>query len=69
MNSPAPCPIPLPEISFNSEQMLTLGALRDLYQEQHGLFTRRELAGLRFVRWLYKSGKLTDGCERTQKVA
>ena len=69
MNSPTPCPIPLPEISFNREQLLTLTALRDLYQEHHGLFTRHELARLRFVRWLYRTGRLTDRCERTQKVA
>jgi hypothetical protein len=48
--------------------MLILTALRDLYQEQHGVFTQRELARLRFVRWLDRSGKLTDGCERTQKA-
>jgi hypothetical protein len=49
--------------------MLTLSALRDLYQEQHGFFTQRELGRLRFVRWLYRTDKLTDGREPTQKVA
>jgi hypothetical protein len=69
MNSPTPHPIPPPEITFNSEQLLTLSALRALYQEQHGFFTQRELAHLRFVRWLYRTGKLTEGCEDEQKVA
>jgi hypothetical protein len=53
MNGPTPLPIPPPGITFNRQQMLTLTALRDLYQEQHGFFTQRELTHLRFVRWLY----------------
>ncbi len=69
MNHPARHPISQREISFNSEQMRTLTALRALYQEHHGLFTQRELAHLRFVHWLYRSGKLTDGREDDQKVA
>jgi hypothetical protein len=69
MNHPAQCPIPQLEISFNSEQMLTLTALRALYQEHHGIFTQRELAHLRFVHWLYRTGKVTDGREDDQKVA
>jgi hypothetical protein len=69
VNSPTPHPITAPEITFNREQMLTLSALRDLYQEQAGFFTQRELAGLRFVPWLYRTDKLTDGRERRQKVA
>jgi hypothetical protein len=56
-------------MSFNSEQMRTLTELRALYQEHHGLFTQRELAHLRFVRWLYRSGTLANGCDRPQKVA
>jgi len=69
VNSPTPYPIPPPEITFNREQMLTLSALRDLYQEQHGFFTQRELGRLRFVRWLYRTSKLTEGHEDEQKVA
>jgi hypothetical protein len=69
VNSPAPRSIPAPEITFNREQMLTLSALRDLYQEQHGVFTQRELACLRFVRWHFRTGRLSDGRERRQKVA
>jgi hypothetical protein len=49
--------------------MLTLSALRALYQEQHGLFTQRELARLRFVRWHYRTGKVAEGREDEQKVA
>jgi hypothetical protein len=69
VNSPTPRPIVAPEITFNREQTLTLSALRDLYQEQHGFFTQRELGRLRFVRWLYRTDELTDGRERRQKVA
>jgi hypothetical protein len=67
MNSPTPHPITAPEITFNREQMRTLSALRELYQEQSGFFTQRELAGLRFVRWLDRTDKLTDGRERRQR--
>jgi hypothetical protein len=63
MNYPARYPIPQREISLNSEQMRILTELRALYQEHHGIFTHRELAHLRFVRWLYRTGKLTDGRE------
>jgi hypothetical protein len=69
VNSPNPHPITAPEITFNREQRLTLSALRDLYQEHHGFFTQRELDRLRFVRWLYRTDRLTDGRERRQKVA
>ena len=69
MNTPTPGPMVAPEISFNREQMPTLSALRDLYQEQHGFFTQRELGRLRFVPRLYRTDKLTDGRERRQKVA
>jgi len=68
MNSPIRHSTTPPEILFNSQEMLTLNALRDLYQEHPGFFTQRELAGLRFVRWLYRTGKLTEGCEDEQKV-
>jgi hypothetical protein len=47
--------------------MRTLSALRELYQEQHGFFTQRELAHLRFVHWLDRTDKLTDGRERRQR--
>jgi hypothetical protein len=69
VNSPTPHPIVAPEITFNREQMLTLSALCDLYQDQHGFFTQRQLGRLRFVRRLCRTDGLTDGQERKQKVA
>jgi hypothetical protein len=67
MSRPIPHTITPSEATFNTQQMITLSVLRELYQEQHGFFTQRELAGLRFVRWLYRTDKLTDGRERRQR--
>lgn len=32
--------------------------LRARYQQDHDLFSRQELARLRFVRWLYQTGRV-----------
>jgi len=32
--------------------------LRDRYRQDHDLFGSQELARLRFVRWLYQTGRL-----------
>ena len=34
-------------------------ALRERYQQDRDLFSARERARLRFVRWLYRTGRLT----------
>lgn len=37
------------------EEIAALRALRDTYLEGHGLFTQREMAHLRFMRWLVQN--------------
>lgn len=46
-----------PPIDTSAEQE-TLSRHRDRYQQGHDLFTGQELARLRFVRWLYETGRL-----------
>lgn len=43
---------------FTSVEAQALRALRDRYQQGRDLFTDRELARLRFLRWLYETGKI-----------
>jgi hypothetical protein len=39
-------------------QQQALYRLRARYQQDRDLFSRQELARLRFVRWLYQAGRL-----------
>lgn len=43
---------------FTSVEAQALRALRDRYQQGRDLFADRELARLRFLRWLYETGKI-----------
>jgi len=43
---------------FTPEQLLTLRTLRMRYGEDHDYFSERELAKLRFLRWLLESRHL-----------
>ena len=45
-------------VSFTRAQSRTLRTLRSRYQQDHDLFSAQELAHLRFVRWLYLTGRL-----------
>jgi hypothetical protein len=49
----------LPETAFTTAQLRSLAAFRNRYQEDRGMFTTRELARLRFLRWLTQTGRLT----------
>jgi hypothetical protein len=41
-------------------QQQVLRTLRARYAQHHDLFSQAELARLRFVRWLYRTGRLAD---------
>lgn len=45
-------------LSFTGEEWRTLRGLRRRYQQDHDLFSATERAHLRFLRWLYQSGRL-----------
>ena len=45
--------------TFTAEQQRVLEALRQQYRQDRDFFTARERAHLRFLRWLYHSGRLT----------
>lgn len=49
-----------PEPDFTETQSALLGALRARYQQDHDLFTGRELSHLRFMRWLQETHPATD---------
>ncbi|HKO24616.1 MAG TPA: hypothetical protein VJY65_07740 [Chloroflexota bacterium] len=44
--------------TFSTRERRALCALRARYQQNRDLFNRRELAYLRFLRWLYRTGQL-----------
>ncbi len=44
--------------AYTSEEWHSLRRLRDRCQENRDLWTERELAHLRFVRWLAQTGRL-----------
>jgi hypothetical protein len=46
------------EEAVTAELTRTWQALRNRYQEDQDLFTARELAHLRFLRWLVRTGRL-----------
>jgi hypothetical protein len=41
-----------------SEERHALHTLRERYQHDHDFFSARELARLRFLRWLYETGRV-----------
>lgn len=45
--------------TFTDTQRDRLCALREHFGSDRDLFNKQELARLRFVRWLYDSGRLT----------
>jgi hypothetical protein len=55
----APASTAHPENAFTTEQRRSLATLRDRYLENRGIFGHRELAHLRFLRWLTLTGRLT----------
>jgi hypothetical protein len=44
--------------TFTRPQWRALRALRERYQQDRDLFSARSRARLRFVRWLYRTGRL-----------
>lgn len=47
-------------VSFTSSESQALEALRNRYHENRDLFAERELARLRFLRWLYETGRVAS---------
>lgn len=47
-------------ITFTRTQWRVLRALRASYAQDPDLWTDRELAHLRFLRWLYRTGRLAS---------
>lgn len=45
-------------IDLTGEEQKALAALRARYDESQDVFSRRELASLRFLRWLVRTGRL-----------
>jgi hypothetical protein len=46
--------------TFSAPEWRALAALHARFQEGHDLFSERELAHLRFLRWLREEGRLAD---------
>lgn len=49
-----------PEMNFTENQSALLGELRTRYQQDHDLFSGRELSHLRFMRWLREAHPATE---------
>ena len=45
-------------LMFSADEWHALNALRERYKQQRDLFSARELAHLRFMRWLSHTGRL-----------
>ena len=45
--------------AYTPEEWQSLRRLRDRYQESRDVWTERELARLRFMRWLVQTGRLS----------
>ncbi len=60
MSRPISSPIAptVPMAAFTADQWEALGRLRDRYPREAEYFSSQELARLRFVRWLYRTGRL-----------
>jgi hypothetical protein len=50
--------------AFTGAERVALWELRVRYRTSGDLFGRQELARLRFVRWLYRTGRLTASARR-----
>jgi hypothetical protein len=50
--------MPVPPPAFTPAQWQALHALHTRYQQDRDLFSARERARLRFLRWLYRMGRL-----------
>lgn len=64
MNDHVAAPAPDPNVqpcldSYNEEEWCALMALQWSYQQGHDLLSARELARLRFLRWLVDTGRIT----------
>lgn len=44
--------------AFTTAERRTLRALRSRYQEDNDRFSDREMARLRFIRWLHQTGRV-----------
>jgi hypothetical protein len=53
-----PALAPATAYNFTVPEWAALFALRMRYQQYHEILSARELAHLRFIRWLYRSGRL-----------
>ena len=51
-------PAAIADTAFTVEQARALEAMRSRFREHHDLFTRRELARLRFLRWLVRTARV-----------
>jgi hypothetical protein len=58
MTKPTDASLLSDDTSSAPEQMAALYSLRASYRESHGLFSPREMAHLRFIRWLVQNGTL-----------
>jgi len=58
-SKPSSTVVPTDDI-FTSEERSALQRLRARYQQSADLLTERELAHLRFLRWLAHSGRLAE---------
>jgi hypothetical protein len=47
-----------PSRGFTRDEQAALHTLREHYHQCRDLFSTRELARLRFIRWLYEEGEL-----------
>ena len=51
-------PVPVPPPAFTPAQWQVLRALRTRYQQDRDLFSDTQRARLRFLHWLYQTGRL-----------
>jgi hypothetical protein len=54
---------------FTSSEWEALALLRERYHQGRDLFSEREMARLRFVRWLYRTARLTSWEDNTGYTA
>lgn len=57
MSPDAPALSP-PTLPFTADQWQALAVLRQQYRQHRDCFSSREVAHLRFLRWLYQTGRL-----------
>ena len=54
---------------FTSGEWAALALLRERYHQGRDLFSEREMERLRFVRWLYRTARLTSWEDDTEYTA